>query len=273
MGLNDFVHAMSTHRGRVRAGNEDACDANPDLATFVVCDGMGGALAGEIASHLATQTFFAVLSGEMPPMEPSSAQSGNITPGDRLRDAIRTANVTVYRKAHSSYEFEGMGTTLVSLTVEFRKPTAPSEEGFPDPVGTLWIAHVGDSRCYLHRSNLTHLITFDHSVVEEQVRAGMITRDEAENSPLRHVITRAVGSSHRIDPEIQTVDAYSGDLLLLASDGLNRELTDEDIDHFLSQVPNHPTESDLKTCCQNLIEAVNYNGGHDNVTVLVVHIR
>ena len=268
MDLNDFVFAMSSHRGRVRAGNEDACDASAELATFVVCDGMGGALAGEIASHLATHTFFATLSTKpFPSHEPA------MTAGDRLRDAIRTANTTVYRKAHSSHEFEGMGTTLVSLTFEQGHAAPPSTDGTPDPVGTLWIAHVGDSRCYLHRSSITHLITFDHSVVEEQVRAGMITRAEAETSPLRHVITRAVGSSAHVDPEIQTVDGYSGDLLLLASDGLNRELTDEDINHFLSQIPDPPTEADLRTACDNLIAAVNHNGGHDNVTVLLVAIR
>ena len=272
MGLTDFSFAMSSHRGRVRSGNEDACDASPELATFVVCDGMGGALAGEIASHLAAETFLNVLSGAMPAAEYGGLLPHPLTPGDRLRDAIRTANLTVYRKAHSSVEYEGMGTTLVTFHLEMGHSAPPSEDHI-DPVGTFWIAHVGDSRCYLYRSNLLHLITFDHSVVEEQIRAGMITRAEAEVSPLRHVITRAVGSSHRVDPEIQTVDAYSGDLILLASDGLNRELTDEDIDHFLRQVPEDPTESDLNAGCQNLIMAANQNGGHDNITVLLAHIR
>jgi len=267
MVLTDFVFAMSTHRGRVRAGNEDACDASPELATFIVCDGMGGARAGEIASHFATETFLAVLANNLFPL----ADPG-LTRGDRLRDAIRAANTTVYRKAHSSPEFEGMGTTLVSLIFEQGHSAPPCTDGTPDPVGTLWIAHVGDSRCYLHRSSVTHLITLDHSIVEEQVRAGVITRAEAETSPLRHVITRAVGSSAHVDPEIQTVDAYSGDLLLLASDGLNRELTDDDIDHVLAQLPESPTEADLKATCDALIQAVNNNGGHDNVTVLLVHI-
>ena len=247
---------MSTDVGCVRSGNEDFCAALPDLGVYVVCDGMGGAAAGEVASHLAAERFLRSLQPATP--ERRGAAS-------RLRRAIEAANDAVYRRSKEDVELDGMGTTLVGALFE---PGAGSDGSR----GRMWIAHVGDSRCYLLRGKLMHLLTLDHSVVEEQVRAGFMSASEAASSPMRHVITRAVGAHPTVEPEIQSIEAYPGDLLLLASDGLNRELHDEDIHQILHQIPGSPDGAVLERACKSLVDAANATGGYDNVTVLLIYV-
>jgi protein phosphatase len=148
-----------------------------------------------------------------------------------------------------------MGTTLVAALWD-------DHAGTP----TLWLAHVGDSRCYRLRRGTLELLTQDHSLVEEQVRAGMITRTQAGRSPIRNIITRAIGSQPTVEPEIAAHTAQSGDLYLLASDGLTRELEDAEIAHLLA----HTAGTALESACQALIDAANAHGGRDNITVLLV---
>ncbi|MGA2438318.1 MAG: PP2C family serine/threonine-protein phosphatase [Acidobacteriaceae bacterium] len=263
--------AMLSHRGRVRRANQDACGALAEHGAFVVCDGMGGAAGGEVASHLATEVFLDCLA------QPGSATQVRA----RLAEAIRVANQTVYRQAQKSPNLHGMGTTLVALLWD--EDTQRSKDARVSP--TLWIAHVGDSRCYLFRSGTLHLLTRDHSLVEEQVRAGVLSRAQATASPMRNIITRAIGTQPTVEPEIAACDPRSGDLYLLASDGLSRELDEAAIARILartagpaalaagcrnSATPDAALQAALDTACQALVDAANAKGGHDNITVLLL---
>ncbi len=265
------VFAMLSHRGRVRRANQDACAALAEHGAFVVCDGMGGAAGGEVASHLATEVFLDCLA------QPGSATQARA----RLAEAIRVANQTVYRQAQKSPSLHGMGTTLVALLWE--EDTQRSKDARASP--TLWIAHVGDSRCYLFRSGCLQMLTRDHSLVEEQVHAGVLSRAQAAASPMRNIITRAIGTQPTVEPEIALHAAQPGDLYLLASDGLGRELDTGEIAQILARTagpaalapgrrdtaaPDLAPQSALDSACQALIDAANAKGGHDNITVLLV---
>ncbi|HZY61223.1 MAG TPA: PP2C family serine/threonine-protein phosphatase [Edaphobacter sp.] len=245
---------MLSHPGLVRRGNEDACAALPEAGAFVVCDGMGGAAAGEVASRLAADSFLNYISG----------QNGNaaVVPQRMLAAAIDAANNAVYRYSRQSAKLEGMGTTLVALV-------APVRQAKPDMV---WLAHVGDSRGYRLRGGHLEQLTPDHTFVAEQLRAGQITSEQAANSPMRNMLTRAVGTRPVVEAEITEHDAIPGDLYLLASDGLTHELTDDAIEAILAAVATPFTQAALAQGCEALIAAANQNGGRDNITVLLAAV-
>jgi protein phosphatase len=261
---------MLSHRGRVRHTNQDACAALPERGVFVVCDGMGGAAGGEVASHLASEAFLHALSQPAPRAHrrtQGSSESGSAPdpaqiaagpypahhPHTRLAEAVRAANNAVFRQSRKSPNLRGMGTTLVALLLE-------------GSAQTLWLAHVGDSRCYRLRRGVLHQLTHDHSLVEEQVAAGVLSRIQAIASPFRNIITRAVGTQPTVEPEIASHPTQPGDLYLLASDGLTRELDDAEIQAILTRA----SASALEPACQALIDTANARGGRDNITVLLV---
>ncbi|MGI8771830.1 MAG: Stp1/IreP family PP2C-type Ser/Thr phosphatase [Acidobacteriaceae bacterium] len=236
-------HAGATDRGRARRANEDAWGAcsgdGAHEGAFVVCDGMGGAAAGETASRMAVeQALSAMCAGE-----PSAAQ---------VEAAVRQANATVFAAAQRDRRLEGMGTTLVGLRLRGAK---------------AWVVHVGDSRCYLYREERLERLTRDHSLVEEQVRSGRMTQEQARRSPMQNVITRAIGTRADVVPEVQEVALTHGDLFLLASDGLTRELSDASIGGMLCETAGG---GDLDAICQRLIAAANEAGGKDNITCVLV---
>lgn len=235
-----FHFAMLSHVGRVRKGNEDVCAASPEHGLFVVCDGMGGAAAGEVASARAAATFLDTLT-----------TSVGQTTEFRLEAAVHAANQAVYQGARSEPALKGMGTTLVALLLED---------------SSLTLAHVGDSRCYRLRAGALTQLTADHSLVEEQVRMGEITPAQAAVHPMRNIITRVIGTQPAVHPDIAHLDAQPGDLYLLASDGLTRDLKDADLATILTAEP------DLPTLCQTLIDQANHRGGGDNITVLLLHL-
>jgi protein phosphatase len=257
---------MLSHRGRVRHSNQDACAALADVGAFVVCDGMGGAAGGEIASRLATEAFLNYLA------QPASTSSDSAM-RVRLAEAVQAANEAVFRYSRKSPSLYGMGTTLVALLWE----EAPADS-------KAWIAHVGDSRCYRLRSGKLELLTRDHSLVEEQVRAGVLSRVQATISPMRNIITRAIGTQPTVEPEIAGCKAQSGDLYLLASDGLSREVNEGDLEQILTSEASratlaadcspaktgHRVQAVLDSTCLALVDAANANGGSDNITVLLV---
>jgi serine/threonine protein phosphatase PrpC len=277
MSLNHLIHAMLTHRGRVRQGNEDTCAADPDAGAYVVCDGMGGAAAGEIASNMAADTFLASLS--LPSNGSGDPQTAK--PQVRLNAAVQAANHAVYQQSRQSPRFSGMGTTLVGLlhapigngdgSGPHRTPSRHLNSRASDPP-TLWLAHVGDSRCYRLRRGQFEQLTEDHSLVEEQLRAGQITAAQAATSPMRNLITRAVGSQATVEAEIQSHRPQPGDIYLLASDGLTHEVSDEEISAILEAIPAPATVAALTSACEALITAANRNGGSDNITVLLVAV-
>jgi serine/threonine protein phosphatase PrpC len=251
---------MLSDSGRVRKNNEDACAFSPSAGVFVVCDGMGGAAAGEVASRLAADTFLQNLvnsTSETPAPKPQAA----------LTAAINAANQAVFQHARQNPPLAGMGTTLVALF-----HTSSSLEAASSEAHELWLTHVGDSRCYRLRDGRLALLTADHSVVEDQLRAGQITPEQAAHSPLRNLITRAIGSHPHVDSEIQNHSMLPGDLYLLASDGLTRELSDDDLTRILTSIPAPANEPILNAACESLVAAANFHGGHDNITVILVAV-
>ena len=236
-----YAAAAATDRGRKRPSNEDALGFSVEDGVFVVCDGMGGAAAGEIASAMAVEEMLRLLhrrAVDGAGMLPLAAE-----------EAICAANQAIYSRSQRNLQLSGMGTTLVSLVAEERR---------------LWVLNVGDSRGYRLRNRRLEQITQDHSLVEEQVRQGRMTPAEAQRSPLRNVITKALGTESRVTPDVFALEAEPGDLFLLCSDGLTRELTDTQIESLLD------ADLSLDELCSRLVKAAKKAGGHDNITCLLV---
>jgi protein phosphatase len=205
---------------------------------------MGGAAAGEIASSLAVDEMLRLLAAR------SAAQADAEVPLlQTAEEAIGSANEAIFTRAQRNYRLNGMGTTMVVLVAEESR---------------VWVLNIGDSRCYRLRADTFEQITLDHSLVEEQVRLGRMTRAEAVRSPLRNVITRALGTQKKITPDIFALDVVPGDRYLLCSDGLTRELSDTQIGALL--VGAEPLEEK----CERLVNAANKSGGNDNITCILV---
>ena len=236
-----YLAAAVTDRGRKRPSNEDAFGFSVEDGVYVVCDGMGGAAAGEIASSVAVDEVLHLLTGH----------HRNGTPGypALAEEAVSAANQAIFTRAQRNLRLNGMGTTMVVLAVQDSR---------------VWVLNIGDSRCYRLRKGGLEQLTLDHSLVEEQVRLGRMTRSEAHRSPLKNVITRALGTQSRVTPDVFGLEAEPGDLFLLCTDGLTRELSDQTILSLLS------TGSRLEDQCKCLIEAAKNAGGHDNITCLLV---
>jgi protein phosphatase len=234
-----YTAAAATDRGRKRPSNEDAFGFSVEHGVFVVCDGMGGAAAGEIASSLAVDEVLGRLTNRDVTAEPQLA----------VEQAIFAANEAIFARSERNLSLSGMGTTLVGLLAEDNH---------------VWVMNVGDSRCYRLRGRQLEQITLDHSLVEEQVRMGRMTPEEALRSSLRNVITRALGTQSRVSPDIFALEAEPGDLFLLCSDGLTRELSDAHIQSLLD------VNGALDELCAGLVNAAKKAGGHDNITCLLV---
>lgn len=170
-----------------------------------------------------------------------------------MAQAVAAANSAVYERAQKYRVLQGMGTTLVGVLVQETEPGR-----------TAWIANVGDSRCYLLRNSSLLQLTTDHSVVEEQIQAGLLSREQAEFSPVRNIITRAIGTQPQVSADIVEQPLAPGDTLLLASDGLMRELADREISSALL------SSAELEDACTALIQRALAKGGRDNMTVLLI---
>jgi serine/threonine protein phosphatase PrpC len=239
----EYEAAGASDQGRTRKSNEDAYGLNLNndegACNFVVCDGMGGAAAGEIASRLAVDAMLDAMSPAL------------ITP-KTFQQAVDAANESVHLSSQQNPSRAGMGTTLVAMATRGNH---------------AWVAHVGDSRCYRMRGGQLERLTLDHSLVDEQVRLGQLTPAQAETSPMRNVITRAVGTQDEVDADLIEFAVEPGDLYLLASDGLMREINDSRIASILGSA------NDLHETCAQLIGAANEAGGHDNITCIVARAR
>ena len=239
----EYEAAGASDQGRTRKSNEDAyglsLNNSQGACNFVVCDGMGGAAAGEIASRMAVDAML-------------HAMSQGVLTLETFRKAVDVANRSVHHSATQDPSRAGMGTTLVAMATRGNR---------------AWVAHVGDSRCYRFRDGHLERLTRDHSLVDEQVRLGQLTPAQAETSPMRNVITRAVGTQDAVDADLIEFAVEPGDLYLLASDGLMREVDDESIAGFLR------ASGDLQETCAQLIAAANAAGGRDNITCLLARAR
>jgi protein phosphatase len=226
-----------TDTGRQRRDNEDNAFARAPV--FVVADGMGGAQAGEVASRLAIEAF----QRELP-------ESG--TPEQRLADCVRAANRKIYEISRTEHERAGMGTTLTAAYLDD---------------GDLAIAHVGDSRAYLFRDQTLKRLTQDHSLVEELVRRGKLTEEQAAEHPQRSIITRALGPEPEVEVDTWTYPVRAGDVLLLCSDGLTSMINEKQIAQILASTPG------LERAAEGLIAAANEAGGRDNITVILFRLE
>lgn len=233
-----------TDRGRVRTDNQDAYFAGKitdDSVFAVVCDGMGGANAGNVASELAVRHISEyVIRSYRDGMDMTDTEK-------TLKNAIVSANISLYDKAVNNTELAGMGTTAVAAFVKD---------------GTAVIAHVGDSRIYLVNGEIKQL-TCDHSVVQSLIESGKITPEDAKVHPRKNVITRALGAEENVAVDSDCLNLSNGDTLLLCSDGLTNFLDDKDI---LTVFQNN----DISAVAERLVEEANKNGGGDNITVVTV---
>jgi protein phosphatase len=234
-----YAAAAVTDRGRKRESNEDAFGFSVEHGVYVVCDGMGGAAAGEIASSLAVDEMMRLL---------TSRDAAHPLLSD-AEAAVVSANAAIFMRAQNSQSLSGMGTTLVTLLAEDQRG---------------WMLNVGDSRGYRMRNSHLEQITLDHSLVEEQVRMGRMDPQEAQRSPFKNVITRALGTQSAVTPDIFELEMEPGDLFMLCSDGLTRELADPTVEWILK------LDLPLQELCARLVGAANDSGGHDNITCLLV---
>lgn len=244
-----------TDVGLKRPHNEDDLCVDPEVGLYVVCDGMGGRNAGEIASRLAVEVIQkhireARRNANLPMVGTYVRQFSSFT--NRLASAIRLANQTIRDTAKNRPDQEGMGTTVVSAMLNGQ---------------ALSVAHVGDSRMYLIRGNTIEPLTADHSLVGEQVRRGMLTEEEAERSPQKNIITRALGIDDAVDVELDEVPLVQGDELLLCSDGLTRGVKPAEVLEVVRR------EKDPQSAAERLVALANAAGGLDNTTVILVSIQ
>ena len=238
--------------GRVRPSNEDHFGYDEQLGIFVVCDGMGGHAAGEVASHIAVDTVLSFFR-ERKPEKGEHPYLDDAPIGARLlAEAVRNANDAILDYAEEHKNTSGMGTTLVAAR-------------FCN--GTFSIANVGDSRIYLFREGQLLQLTEDHSLVMEQVRRGMITLEQAKHSSAQNIITRALGTDESTLPDLGEFPAQGGDVLVLITDGVMRHVEDDEIRNILLQLPS------LQATCDTLIDAANEGGGEDNSTCVLVRVR
>jgi serine/threonine protein phosphatase PrpC len=247
-----FQAAGKTDIGVVRTNNEDNFGFDLRRGIFVVCDGMGGAAAGEVASKIAVDTVLANFRNdpgraELPLLgrrfEGVSEQAAG------LANAIQLANQAIQEAAAQNPNRSGMGSTIVAVCLK----------------GNLFsIANVGDSRIYLVRGGIIQQMTNDHSLVMEQVRRGLMTVEEAEQSEMQNVIVRALGSEDSVEPDLEDHEFAPGDVLLLCSDGMSRYVKEEKMLAVLS------SEGSLSEACDALIEAAKSGGSDDNITCLLL---
>jgi len=239
-----------THTGRIRALNEDAYMLRADEGLFVVCDGMGGAPAGEVASQMAVDAILRELR-DASPSESASGEQGFLPHTNRLAEVVRRSNEVIYDQAQRDPRQAGMGTTVVGAWIRQH---------------VVSIAHVGDSRAYLWRDQRLEPLTRDHSLGEAHIAAGLI--EEVRRLPVeqQNALVRVLGREPDVDVDLKEVPVRPGDCVLLCSDGLTRMVPE----YMLARAFHQFREP--QRICDFLIAAANDNGGADNITVVVVEV-
>lgn len=254
--LHSLSWAVSSDPGLRRTSNEDSYSTRPDVGLFVVADGMGGHVAGEVASRVAVEAIEAFIEETAGadknrtwpfPFEPALSLEAN-----RLKAAFRLANRRIASAIADSQDLRGMATTASAVLFGERRAS---------------VAHVGDSRVYVLRKGALEQITHDHSWVEEQVRAGMLSPTAARQHPWRNVVTRALSGGEDPEVDVTEVTPVPGERYLLCSDGLFGVVPDARIAEILGR-----KDVPLDAICRGLVEAANEEGGPDNITTLILEI-
>ncbi len=244
-GTSD-MHIGSAGRsdtGKKRKNNEDSLLVDDRLALYAVADGIGGQSGGEVASSMAVET----LLGRVQAYRAAGEQDARAA----LVAGFQAANSRIISSAAESRELQNMGTTMTALLVDLPRVS---------------LAHVGDSRAYLLRNGQLEQLTDDHGLVAEQVRAGLVTPEQARHSPYRHIITRALGMGPHLDVDTRSIETRRGDVFLLCTDGLTEMVGDNVVERILAARGSAQAAAEL-------VDAANANGGVDNITVVVVRIE
>jgi PPM family protein phosphatase len=248
----DVSHAIKVARltdiGLHREQNEDIVASNLSIGLLLLADGMGGYRAGEVASEIAALTITADMTERMM-QKRGVLEMGFWTARDMLASAVAHANKAIYEISQNEPTCEGMGTTLVACV-------------FTD--NQVVVGHIGDSRLYLLRERQLTQITQDHSLLQAQLDAGLISAEEAKVSVHKNLVTRALGVDPEVELEIQEIEVNLGDVFLLCSDGLTDSIEDSEIKTLLSEAHQNPEHAAAK-----LIKAANVAGGKDNISVII----
>lgn len=244
-----------THVGRKRQHNEDSFWLPEDDRVAVVADGMGGHAAGEVASRMAVETVvshFRATADEHALTWPYKLDTGDRFHRNRLVTAIKLANLRIFEEAQGDPEKKGMGTTLVGLLIVDERAI---------------LGHVGDSRVYRLRDRVLEQLTEDHSLVNDYIKMGRLSKEEVATFPHKNVIVRALGMKDTVQVDVQVERPRVGDCYLLCSDGLSGMVPDEKIAEIIQGT------TDLDRAAERLIEAANEAGGVDNITALLVRVE
>lgn len=240
-GSLQYAYQARSDVGQVRSNNEDSLIEAPDMGLFGVCDGLGGHVAGEIASSIAAVTL------------KEAVKTESEFPDKALRAGIRDANRRILRDQSENPEHRGMGTTVTSLWL------------MPEDSGRGWIGHVGDSRMYLQRDDVLEQVTDDHSPVFRLYQQGVLTKDQMQHHPQKNLLDRSLGVFPNLKVDVFSVSLSSKDIVLICTDGLTDALSDSEIQSIL-------TTSSLGDAADQLIVTANEKGGFDNITVVLVQI-
>ncbi|RLC47920.1 MAG: Stp1/IreP family PP2C-type Ser/Thr phosphatase [Candidatus Coatesbacteria bacterium] len=257
--MSDFKvsHGMKSDPGRVRRINEDSCFADDKMGLFVVADGMGGHVGGGVASKSAVDALVDYVGNYLrdPDITPPYGLAMDFSgPEDVLRAAMMVGNAKVFAQSRRDRSLDGMGTTMSVAWIRGRQ---------------LSVAHVGDSRVYLVRDGSMRLLTRDHSWVYEQYQEGFLSLEEARKHPMKHLVTRSIGTKSTVQADVSLVPLQDTDLILLCTDGLTNLLDDDAILAIILD----PTLPSLDDKCDVLIEMANQAGGYDNTTVVLARVE
>ena len=245
--------ATATDPGMVRSHNEDSIGTDVDIGLAVLADGMGGYNAGEVASGIAVAMLTTEMRQVLEDQAPHAVEASGETLAEKfVRENSAKANAAIYQTAKSQPQYAGMGTTLVVCLFFDNRMT---------------VGHIGDSRLYRLRQDTLEQVTRDHSLLQEQIDSGMITKEQARYSQNKNLVTRAVGIDPDVETEIHTYIVEPGDIYLLCSDGLSDMVQDEDIHSTLSTL-----QSNLPLAATQLVQLANDSGGRDNISVILVRV-
>lgn len=237
----EIVASGNTHKGMVRQSNEDAYGIYSDLSLYIVADGLGGHAGGEVASRIAVEAIRECI---------ASTDNASLKIRDSVITAIKKANIKIISESGKKQNLHGMGTTVAVVM---------------KGDDTAIVAHLGDSRVYLVRENVITRLTKDHTVVDEYVRLGLLSPQDALYHPSKHMLSRALGTSGDVDADITEIQFQAGDTLILCTDGLTNMVSDNEISDVILELNPSPEKITDK-----LIALANKNGGIDNITVIAI---